>query len=128
VVDPWNELDHQRPAGLTETEYISQSLTKIRYFARKHGVHVWVVAHPAKLEKDGKGNYPVVRPYDISGSAHWYNKADNCISVWRNLQETKDPVQVHVQKIRFKSIGRIGRVLFDYDITTGRYKESLNQQ
>jgi twinkle protein len=30
VIDPWNELDHRRPAGMREDEYISLSLGKIR--------------------------------------------------------------------------------------------------
>ena len=29
VLDPWNELEHKRPNGMTETEYISESLYKI---------------------------------------------------------------------------------------------------
>src|SRR5262249_48664483 len=29
VIDPWNELDHARPTGISETEYVSRCLTKI---------------------------------------------------------------------------------------------------
>jgi len=67
VIDPWNELDHSRSNGMTETEHISQVLTKIRQFARAYGVHVWVVAHPAKLRKEENGKYPVPTPYDVAG-------------------------------------------------------------
>jgi twinkle protein len=67
VIDPWNELDHSRTNGMTETEHISQALTKIRQFARAYGVHVWVVAHPAKLRKEENGKYPVPTPYDVAG-------------------------------------------------------------
>jgi twinkle protein len=70
IIDPWNELDHARPASLSETEYISRALTLIRRFARANGVHVWVVAHPTKLIKGANGKYPVATPYDIAGSAH----------------------------------------------------------
>ncbi|MGH8580609.1 MAG: toprim domain-containing protein, partial [Gammaproteobacteria bacterium] len=80
IVDPWNELDHSRAPNLTETEYVSQSLSQIRTFARAHAVHVFVVSHPTKLVKHKSGHYPVPTPYDISGSAHWRNKADNCIA------------------------------------------------
>lgn len=34
VIDPYNELDHQRPAAMTETEYVSQMLGKIKRFAQ----------------------------------------------------------------------------------------------
>lgn len=121
VIDPWNELDHTRPSGMTETEYISQALTKIRRFSRLHGLHVWVVAHPTKLKKLDNGTYPVPTPYDISGSGHWRNKADNCIAVWRNLDDAGTDVVVHVQKIRFREVGQIGRVTVKWEPINGRY-------
>lgn len=74
LLDPWNEFDHSRPSGQSETEYISISLGQIRRFARNHGVHVWVVAHPQKLYRREDGSYPVPTPYDISGSAHCETK------------------------------------------------------
>jgi hypothetical protein len=67
IMDPWNEIDHKRPRNLSETEYISQSLTKIRRFARMTEVHFWLVAHPQKLQRLADGSYPIPTPYDISG-------------------------------------------------------------
>jgi twinkle protein len=129
VIDPWNELDHQRAGGLSETEYISQALTKIRRFAREYSVHVWLVAHPAKLQKDRQtGVYPVPTPYDVSGSAHWRNKADNCLTVFREFKEGNREVEVHVQKVRFKEIGRVGVAVLEYDPLTGRYRDPARPQ
>ncbi|MCA1668315.1 MAG: AAA family ATPase [Thermomicrobia bacterium] len=121
IIDPWNEMDHSRPPALTETEYISQCLTRIRQFARTNRVHIWVVAHPTKLVKGNDGNYPVPTPYDIAGSAHWYNKADNALSVYRDKTDPTQPTTVHVQKIRFSEIGRIGMADLRYDVPTGRF-------
>jgi twinkle protein len=127
ILDPWNELDHARPPSLSETEYISASLTKIRRFARENGVHVWLVAHPAKLRKEkndrGEMVYPVPTPYDISGSAHWRNKADNALTVYREVINESNLVQVHVQKVRFKYCGKPGVTELRYDRMTGRYDE-----
>ena len=123
VVDPWNEIDHSRVAQLSETEHISQCLSRIRKFARECQVHVWLVAHPAKLYKDKDGKYPVPTPYDVSGSAHWRNKADNCITVFRDVASEDKLVQVHVQKIRKKSNGKVGLCELRYDIATGQYKD-----
>lgn len=120
-IDPWNELDHSRPPGKTETEYISECLTKIRRFARNYKVHVWLIAHPVKLQRGKDGKYPIPSPYDISGSAHFRNKADNCLCVWRDLLDEGSRVEVHVQKIRFKEVGKVGRVELDYEIKSGRY-------
>lgn len=124
VIDPWNEIEHGKEPGQSETEYISLALSRIRQFARAHGVHVWLVAHPAKLYKEANGKYPVPTPYDVSGSAHWRNKADNCIAVWRDTTEGDRTVEVHVQKIRHKITGRIGKVDLSYDPVTGRYFDS----
>lgn len=125
VIDPWNEIDHTRPPTMTETEYISYSLSKIRRFARQCSVHIWLVAHPTKLKKEpNKNEYPVPTPYDISGSAHWRNKADNCLTIFRHIDSNE--VEIHVQKIRFKDVGKIGVATLYYDMVTGRYSESNN--
>ena len=95
---------------MTEREYITQSLTKIRRFVRKYEVHIWVVAQPAKLRKLDNGNYPVPIPYGISNSAHWRNKADNCLTVWGDMNISENSlVGIYVQKIRFKNIGCPGK-------------------
>ena len=121
VIDPWNELEHKRPSGISETEYISETLSTIRQWAREFEVHVWIVAHPMKLQKDRDGKYPVPTPYDISGSAHWRNKADNCIAIWRDVEGSDGVVYVYIQKVRFKHIGKPGTVQLRYDKVSGRY-------
>lgn len=123
ILDPWNELDHNLAYGQSETLYISEQLTKIRRFARENNVHVWLVAHPKSLQKDKDGTYPVPRPYDVSGSAHWNNKADNCLAVWRDPSDTKIPTKIYVQKIRFRWVGKVGEAHLWYDPHSGRYSE-----
>jgi len=125
IIDPWNELEHNLPQNLSETLYISQSLTRVRRFARQNNVHVWVVAHPVKLRKNDHGEYDVPTPYDVSGSAHWRNKADMALAVYRHMtKEQQDkPVEIHVQKVRFKKVGKIGTALLRYDWETGRYAD-----
>ncbi|KAI7742292.1 hypothetical protein M8C21_027698 [Ambrosia artemisiifolia] len=81
VIDPYNELDHQRPSNQTETEYVSHMLTSIKRFAQHHSCHVWFVAHPRQLQQ-WTGGPPNL--YDISGSAHFINKCDNGIVIHRN--------------------------------------------
>lgn len=127
VIDPWNELDHSRPATLTETEYISQCLSKIRRFARDNDVHVFLVAHPTKLRKEkdpisGELKYPVPTPYDVSGAAHWRNKADIAITIHRPDVTIKEgTIEVHIQKVRFKSDGKPGLAVLNYEYRTGRF-------
>lgn len=119
ILDPYNEFDHSRPPNMSETEYISQFLSLLRQFARDYDVHVWLVAHPTKLQKKDDGTYPVARLYDIAGSAHFYNKCDNGLSIHRDYETGK--VFVHVLKVRFKNIGKPGSIELGYERTTGRY-------
>lgn len=129
VIDPWNEIDHSRPSGQTETEYISMVLTKMRQFARNYHVHIWLVAHPAKLYKNQQtGKYPVPTPYDISGSAHYRNKADNAITVHRNVGGVdQDVSDIHIQKIRFKEVGCVGMASLRYNGVEGRFYDDIDQ-
>lgn len=125
VIDPWNQLDHYRPNGLSETEYISQTLSHVIERVRTYNIHLWLVAHPAKLQRDRDGKYPIPRPQDVSGSAHWWAKADNAITVWRDQVEGNQEVEIHVQKVRHKHIGRIGLATLMYDRITGCYSEKI---
>ncbi|KAK4488077.1 hypothetical protein RD792_003819 [Penstemon davidsonii] len=123
VIDPYNELDHQRPPNQTETEYVSQMLTKIKRFAQHHSCHVWFVAHPRQLQ-NWIGGPPNL--YDISGSAHFINKCDNGIVVHRNRDPEAGPmdiVQVCVRKVRNKVIGTIGDAYLTYNRVTGEYMD-----
>eukprot|EP00250_Pteridium_aquilinum_P035570 c9670_g1_i1 orf=143-2269(+) len=125
VIDPYNELDHQRPPNMTETEYVSQMLTKIKRFAQHHECHVWFVAHPKQLQ-GWRGDAPSL--YDISGSAHFVNKCDVGIVVHRNRDPAKGPidqVQIYVRKVRNKAAGMIGDAVLDYDRATGEYKDYI---
>lgn len=125
VIDPWNELEHKRPTNLSETEYVSQTLSVIRQWARESKVHVWLVAHPQKMRRDD-GKLPIPRPDMISGSQHWWNKADCCITVWRDMENESQDVDIYIQKVRFKHIGRQGLVTLNYDRVTGRYYDKWN--
>ena len=127
VIDPYNELDHCRPTHQTETEYVSDFLSRARNFGRLHDMAIWIVAHPTKLQKyqsgEMEGEYPVPTPYDISGSAHWRNKADVCVAVWRSMIANDGKVQIHIQKMRNKNLGRVGMVEMSWERSTGLFSE-----
>lgn len=64
--------------------------------------------------------------YDISGSAHFINKADNGIVVHR----VRDPgletqVQILVRKVRNKAAGTIGDCILEYERRNGRYLDPI---
>jgi len=124
VIDPWNEVMHNRPSGQREDEYLSNQLRKVRTFAERHLVHVFIVNHPHAIEVGKDGQYPVVKAYDLNGGAMWINKTSAMISLWRDMVDPAQPVRVHIQKAKTRRIGRRGIVMLRYDIVTGRYHDT----
>jgi twinkle protein len=111
VLDPWNELEHDRPNGISLTEHVGTALRDMKAFARKYEAHLIVVAHPAKLKREN-GQYPMPTLYDISDSAHWANKADIGIIVHR---KSDDETIIKIAKSRYHDqIGKPGDVSVKY--------------
>lgn len=118
VIDAWNKLEHLD--GASETKYIGQCLDKIVNFCERHNVHCFLVAHPTKIRKQKDSNiYEVPNLYDIAGSANFFNKTDNGLTIYRDMEN--DLVEVHIQKVKFSHWGKIGMVKFMYNKTTGQY-------
>ena len=118
VIDPYNYLEDDH--GSSETDYVSRLLSKMKTFAKRNDLLVFLVAHPTKLQKGKDGKYEAPDLYNISGSAHFNNKADYGISVHR-IFGMDDYVEVHVLKVRFKHLGCKGTAFFKYNINNGRY-------
>lgn len=118
VIDPWNEIEHRRNGDETEHEYTGRAIRAIKRFARQYQVAVWLVAHPKK-PPEGKSRAPGL--YDVSGSAHFANKADYGISIHRDDQ-TKTLIDFMVIKVRMGLPGKVGRVMLDYDDATSSYQ------
>jgi twinkle protein len=123
IIDPYNEITHtHRKEGISETEYISDFLARVRGFARQFDVHIWLVAHPTKLQKGMDGKYPVPTGYDVAGSAHFFNKADNIIAVHRDKSDPYAYSEVHVQKIRSRWLGQLGMTKLEWDKDSGQFR------
>lgn len=116
-IDPWNELEHRRPEGMSETEYTGDALRQIRRLAQRLNVHIIVAAHPTKLEmKDGK--LPIPSLYSIAGSSNWANKPEVGIVVYRE----KDRTRIIVLKSRYHDeIGEPGQIEAIYSRYQARY-------
>lgn len=117
VLDPWNEMDHQRPTDMTLTEYVGDSIKALKRFARNYGVALVVVAHPAKPRRDRDGKFPVPSLYDISDSANWYNKADAGIVIHRDAEGAL----IKVVKARYSDIGTPGELRAVFNDQTLRF-------
>lgn len=123
VIDPYNRLEDESD-GMNETKYISRQLDRLTNFAQQNDVLVILMAHPTKQTKNKDGVIEAPTLYDISGSAHFYNKTDFGIVVHRNRVE--NTVEVHVQKVKFRHLGEVGTALFKYNLNNGRYVPYTN--
>ena len=125
IIDPWNKLDSDRPDDLRETEWIGLCLDELMDFARDMGVHVQVIAHPAKaMHVSQRKTHPVLE--DISGSKHWDNKADLGLSIHRPAVfkdgQRKTEANLYVLKARYEELGYPCKLALDYDLLEGRFK------
>ena len=118
VVDPYNYIDNK--GNQPETEFISGMLTRIQAFAKSSGVHVWFVAHPSKITRQGM-DLPRPDGMSISGSMAWWAKADCGITVHRQKGPT---VEIAVWKCRYRWIGQQGETTLNFSRATGTYFES----
>lgn len=120
VADPLSRFDQKLQPGQTELQYISNLLNRLSNFAVRHQCLVILVAHPRKMNRNAiTGRTPRPEMYDINGSSDFYNKADYGLVVDRD--DEAGVVRVHVEKVKFKHLGRPGKVSFVYDPVSGRY-------
>lgn len=117
VINPWACLSIEKTNG-SATEDIREELTKITNFGVIHDIHMFVVAHPAKMKREG--NVPGIPTlYDVSGSAHFFNLTHNGITVYRDFELNQ--TRVIVQKVKHEWLGSKGEVCFIYDGETRQY-------
>jgi twinkle protein len=119
VIDPWNEIEHCRRPGESETEYIGRAIRMLKRFAKAFQVHICIIAHPTKSLKDSDGVYKPPTLYDISGSSNWYNKCDLGVVVHR---PNPDDTVIKTQKSRYHDkIGRPGEIKAHFAKETNRF-------
>lgn len=99
ALDPWNEFDHARRPGESETEYTREALKVIRQRAERYGCAVCIVAHPTKMQEHVGGNPKPPLGYDISGSSTWFDKA----AIGLTIHKEEDDHGPHVKLINWKT-------------------------
>lgn len=126
IIDPYNRIELEMKS-LNEHQFINSMLTKLNIMKNILGLHIFLVAHPRKMQKKHNSSvYEVPTLYDIAGSSHFYNQADAGITVYRDFD--KGDTEVYVQKCRFKHIGKVGFSVFNYNKANSRYYEENESQ
>ena len=116
ILDPFNRLNED----LSDTNVISHMIDKMIQFAHINNVLFILMAHPRKMPTDGG----VIKPptaYDISGSQHFFNKADVIIVVHRYKEP--DRTMVRIDKMRQSHMGKTGECYFVYNTINKRFIE-----
>lgn len=92
VIDPWNEIEHHFGRNMTETQYTSDALRRLKRLARQYQITVIVVAHPTKgvAEK----SLDELTMYDVAGSSNWANKSDHGIIVYRDSISPETQIKI----------------------------------
>lgn len=118
-IDPYNTLEDQRTANLTETEYVSQVMTRLQKFAKKNDILINLVVHPKKLATDVNGYTVMPNRYDLNGSANFANKADYIVIVHRDF--INNTTIIKCDKCKFSNYGQIGECEIQYDTISTNY-------
>ncbi len=125
IIDPYNMIEHARPKDMSETEYVSEVMTKLSKFAQANGVAVFLIAHPAKFDNYSKREEePKPTLNEIAGSGNFRNKCDAGLIIWRDIYNETMPAQCMVQKIRHKATGKTGIWYFRLDHQTRQMVET----
>lgn len=114
VIDPYNYIRMGRSG--TETDEISDMLSRVQAFNKSNDVHTWFVAHPHKMYNEDS------RPggMAVSGSASWFAKTDCGLTVHRAEGER---VIVDSWKCRYRWIGSQGTANVRFNPVAGTYED-----
>ena len=119
VIDPYNYIDMSRDT--TETEAISNMLSKVQRFIKANDLHCWFVAHPSKIQRSGV-EQPRPDGMSISGSMAWWAKTDCGLTIHRK----EGYVEVAVWKCRYRWVGTQGETTLLYSKVSGTYEENMD--
>lgn len=106
AIDPFNEIDHVFDGrAMSKTDYVGNVIMQFKQLADDYNLLFIVALHPPKdgvekrLAKSG-----MLTLNDGADSAHWGNKADIGITMWRNIDK---PTMLHLDKLKdHESMGK----------------------
>jgi twinkle protein len=121
MIDPFNFISvDETKDGDNGQNGFRKLLVGLKGFALEHDVAVWLVAHPTKLQRDGHGKVPIPTGYDISGSAHFFNVADQGITLSRD-PDKPFVSRLTVWKVRNKRLGANGACEMHFNHEDGSF-------
>jgi len=122
VLDPYNQFETDDGKKSVERRQM-EDLGAIGRFKDKTGIGVIIVAHPTKAVMGENGRVREPTAYDISGSAHFYNRSDLIGCLTRHTKTNK--VKFNVQKIRNQEASYVPSHVWMQLNIDGTYAECL---
>ena len=113
-VDSWKDLSHPYDKYGGYATYLEVVLPYRNQIAEDNNIHINTIIHP-KLTEKINGIRKAPSPYDLKGGSEWFNSGKCMITVHR---ESKDDnlAEIHFNKIKPRSIGKIGRCELRFDL------------
>jgi twinkle protein len=122
TVDPFNFIRSGNEE--MDTEAINRLLARLKMLAVACDIAVFLVAHPGKPGFQDTADWSP-GGYAISGSAHFFNRADFGITISRTngVSELEGDAEVSIWKCRWSHLGKEGRVALNFDQACETFNE-----
>ena len=118
-IDSWKDLNHPYSDYGGYAQYLEYVLPYRNQIAEDNDLHLHTIIHPKLTEKvNGKRVPP--GPYDLKGGSEWFNSGKCMITVHRE-DLSDNQCEVYFNKIKPRSIGKIGMINLRFDLNKFRY-------
>lgn len=123
-IDSWKDLTHEYEKHGGYAQYLEYVLPYRNQIAEDNNLHLHTIIHPKLTEKvNGKRAVPV--PYDLKGGSEWFNSGKCMITVHRQ-DPTHNLAEIHFNKIKPRSNGKVGSIELWFDKERLTYFEQIN--
>jgi twinkle protein len=131
TIDNWNDIEHENYTNVSD--YLKRKLPKWNKLALSQKIHSFLICHAKNPIGLKNGELPKApTPYEIDGGAAWLQKAYNMICINRDYIEINGNVQlgnevdVIIQKVKPRIVGKTGTCKLDYDWIRKCYSETID--
>jgi hypothetical protein len=113
MIDPYNALKIEMTKGFNTHEYHYEAISEMKLFTKRNAISIYLNCHVvtnATRTIPGQHTVPAPKKGDTEGGGKFANKADDFLTVHRDVSHPEDWhwTQIHIRKIKETETG--GRV------------------
>lgn len=124
TIDSWKDMKHgvgvSGESFARDDKYLEDVLSYRNAISEKYNLHLHIIAHPNKTDKDTSGKRLPPTSFDLKGGQEWFNNGKTMVCVHRT-DGTANEVKVIVTKAKPKSVASLGETIFYLDVSKNRY-------